>query len=203
MNLSYGGAILGSTPSFCLYFKRNRSTYYHLLNDIRHTGDWEAWLGFFLEGVGEVAEAAFATARSVSETIREDRARIGRLGWRAGSALRVHQSLVERPIGGIRHLRREPASPRRPWLPCSGFLKNSPSCARSRAASVAGSTRMSGIWPFCGRGRSTRLGRGQPIGPRTISFASRPTAASACRKRGRTLVVSSGTGPQGNRPARR
>ena len=84
-----------------LYFKRNRSTYYQLLNDTRHTGDWEAWLRFFLEGVGEVAEAAFATARSASETIRDDRARIGGLGRRAGSALRVHQSLVERPIGGI------------------------------------------------------------------------------------------------------
>ena len=90
-----------------LYFKRNRSTYYQLLNDIRHTGDWEAWLSFFLEGVREVAEAAVATARSVSETIRDDRARIGRVGRRAGSALRVHQSLVERPVGDISHLARK------------------------------------------------------------------------------------------------
>ena len=87
-----------------LYFKRNRTTYYQLLNDIRHTGDWEAWLRFFLEGVHEVADAAFATARTASETIREDRTRIGRLGRRAGSALRVHQSLVERPVGTIRRL---------------------------------------------------------------------------------------------------
>ena len=84
-----------------LYFKRNRSTYYQLLNDTRHTGDWEAWLRFFLDGVREVAEAAVATARAVSDTIREDRSRIGRLGRRAGSALRVHQSLVERPVGDI------------------------------------------------------------------------------------------------------
>ena len=89
-----------------LYFKRNRSTYYQLLGDIRHTGDWEAWLRFFLEGVREVAEAGVATARSVSETIRDDRSRLGSLGQRAGSALRVHQSLVERPAGGIRHLAR-------------------------------------------------------------------------------------------------
>ena len=89
-----------------LYFKRNRSTYYQLLNDIRHTGDWEAWLRFFLEGVREVADAAVATARSASETIRDDRVRIGRLGRRAGSALRVHQSLVERPVGGIGSLAR-------------------------------------------------------------------------------------------------
>ena len=89
-----------------LYFKRNRSTYYQLLADTRRTGDWEAWLRFFLEGVREVAEAGVATARSVSETIRDDRSRIGRLGRRAGSALRVHQSLVERPAGDIRHLAR-------------------------------------------------------------------------------------------------
>ena len=85
-----------------LYFRRNRSTYYQLLNDIRHTGDWEAWWRFFLEGVRDMAEAVVATTRAASETIREDRSRIGRQGRRAGSALRVHQSLVERPIGGIR-----------------------------------------------------------------------------------------------------
>ncbi len=89
-----------------LYFKRNRRTYYRLLNDIRHTGDWEAWLRFFLEGVREAAEAGFATARSVSERIAEDRARIAQLGRRAGSALRVHQSLVERPASDIGRLAR-------------------------------------------------------------------------------------------------
>ena len=89
-----------------LYFKRNRSIYYHLLNDIRHTGDWEAWLRFFLEGVREVAEGAVTTARSASETIRDDRSRLGRQGRRSGSALRVHRSLVERPVGGIRHIAR-------------------------------------------------------------------------------------------------
>ena len=84
-----------------LCFERNRSTYYRLLNDIRHTGDWEAWLRFFLGGVRDVAEEAFAAARLASDTIQDDRARIARLGRRAGSALRVHQSLVGRPISNI------------------------------------------------------------------------------------------------------
>ena len=81
-------------------------TYHHHLNDIRHTGDWEAWLRFFLDGVREVAEGAVTTARSASDTIRDDRSRLGRQGRRSGSALRVHQSLVERPVGGIRHIAR-------------------------------------------------------------------------------------------------
>ncbi len=87
-----------------LYLKRNRSRYYQLLDDTRRTGDWEAWLRFFLEGAREVADAAFRAARSASETIREDRLRIGGLGRRAGSALRVHQALVERPVGGVPRL---------------------------------------------------------------------------------------------------
>jgi len=87
-----------------LYFKRHRSTYYRLLGDIRHTGDWEAWLRYFLEGVREVAEEAVATARAASETIAEDRARIGQLGRRASSALRVHQSLVGQPASNIGRL---------------------------------------------------------------------------------------------------
>ena len=40
------------------------------------------------------------------ERIRDDRSRIGRQGRRARSALRVHQSLVEHPVGGIGHLAR-------------------------------------------------------------------------------------------------
>lgn len=101
-----GGLLREPLLYLSLYFKRNRGTYYQLLNDTRRTGDWEAWLRFFLEGVREVAEAAVATARSASETIRQDRLQIGRQGRRAGSALRVHQSLVERPIGGIPNLAR-------------------------------------------------------------------------------------------------
>lgn len=101
-----GGLLRQPLLYLSLYFKRNRGTYYQLLNDTRHTGDWEAWLRFFLEGVREVAEAAVATARSASETIRQDRLQIGRQGRRAGSALRVHQSLVEIPIGGIPNLAR-------------------------------------------------------------------------------------------------
>ena len=86
-----------------LYFKRHRNTYYELLNEVRHTGDWEAWLRFFLEGVHEVAEGAVATARSALGLVAANRARIQE-GRRASSALRVHRALVERPVDSINGL---------------------------------------------------------------------------------------------------
>ena len=86
-----------------LYFKQHRDTYYRLLNDMRRTGDWEAWLRFFLEGVHEVAEGAVATARSALELVADNRARIQE-GRRASSTLRVHRALVERPVDSINGL---------------------------------------------------------------------------------------------------
>ncbi|WP_419164164.1 Fic family protein [Candidatus Palauibacter sp.] len=84
-----------------LYFKQHRDTYYHLLSEMRRTGDWEAWLRFFLEGVRDVAEAAVATARSASEIVTANRSRITQEGRRASSALRVHRALAERPVDQI------------------------------------------------------------------------------------------------------
>lgn len=35
----------------CLYFKTHRQYYYEALNEIRLSGSWETWLGFFAEAV--------------------------------------------------------------------------------------------------------------------------------------------------------
>ena len=81
-----------------LYFKQHRSDYYELLNHVRRSGDWEAWLAFFLEGVRVTAEGAVATSRRLSEMFASDRAAIERRGRRGGSDLRLHDVLKERPI---------------------------------------------------------------------------------------------------------
>ena len=56
-----------------LYFKQNRARYYELLDEVRRTGDWEAWLAVLFDGVQKTAEGA-------------------------GSALRVLEALKARPI---------------------------------------------------------------------------------------------------------
>ena len=82
-----------------LYFKQHRSTYYDLLTQVRRTGDWEAWLDFFLQGVRETAEGAVTASRRLSDTFAADRTAIEQQGGRrAGSLLRVHEALKKHPI---------------------------------------------------------------------------------------------------------
>ncbi|MEE8147239.1 MAG: Fic family protein, partial [Longimicrobiales bacterium] len=76
-----------------LYLKEHRAAYYEHLDRVRRTGDWEAWLIFFLEGLRVTAEGAVSAAEHVAEMFAADRARIEPSGRRAGSALRVHEAL--------------------------------------------------------------------------------------------------------------
>ena len=96
--LCHAGVLRQPLLYLSLYFKQNRSAYYDLLNHVRRTGDWEAWLAFFLEGVRLTAEGAVVTSRRLSEMFSSDRAAIAQGGRRIGSALRVHEALKEQPI---------------------------------------------------------------------------------------------------------
>ena len=51
-----------------------------------------------LEGVKQVAEGAVATAKRLGEMFQQDRSRIEGTGRRAGSGLRVHETLKARRI---------------------------------------------------------------------------------------------------------
>jgi Fic family protein len=81
-----------------LYFKTHRQHYYQLLNNVRLTGDWEAWLDFFAEAVIVTATQAVDTARQLVDLANNDRDKISGLGRAATSTLRIHRALMERPI---------------------------------------------------------------------------------------------------------
>lgn len=81
------------------YLKRYRAEYYDRLQAVRDTGNWEAWLKFFLKGVYEVAQEASATARKIVNMKEEHRQlALNQMGRRAGSALTLIESLYIRPI---------------------------------------------------------------------------------------------------------
>jgi Fic family protein len=81
-----------------LYFKTHRQYYYELLNEVRLSGNWEAWLDFFAEAVVVTANQAVDTARQLTDLSNGDRNKISGLGRAAASTLQVHRALLERPI---------------------------------------------------------------------------------------------------------
>lgn len=81
-----------------LYFKTHRQHYYELLNRVRLTGDWEAWLDFFAEAVTVTAGQAVETARQLLDLANLDRERISGLGRAAASVRQIHRALMEHPV---------------------------------------------------------------------------------------------------------
>ena len=81
-----------------LYFKTHRQYYYELLNSVRITGDWEAWLDFFAEAVIATASQAVETTQLLLAQSHRDHDRIRALGRVAASILQIHRALMERPL---------------------------------------------------------------------------------------------------------
>lgn len=90
------------------FFRQHRGEYYERLQSVRDTGDWEAWLAFFLRGVAEVSAEATKTVRRIL-TLREDHRRLvtQRLGRAAADGHRVLERLYRQPfvtVGGVQDI---------------------------------------------------------------------------------------------------
>jgi Fic family protein len=99
--LCASGALREPILYLSLFFKKNRQAYYELLDRVRVSGDWEAWLDFFLTGVETTAEQAVSAARRILALLDEDRRKIEALGRSAASVLRVFQHAQTTPILSI------------------------------------------------------------------------------------------------------
>jgi len=88
------------------YIKQHRSEYYERLQAVRDAGDWEGWLGFFLEGVVSVSREAAQTAAAILRMREEFRTRITeRLGRAAANGQRVMDRLFDHPIVNVATVR--------------------------------------------------------------------------------------------------
>lgn len=88
------------------YLKAHRAEYYDRLMAVRHDGDWEGWLRFFLEGVRETAEEASASIRAINRMREEHHARIREQSG-SGNAARLLDLLFRRPIINVPVVSRE------------------------------------------------------------------------------------------------
>lgn len=97
--LHHAGLLQEPLLYLSLYLKQHRDEYYRLLDQVRTTGDWEAWLDFFLEGVEATSTGAVDSAQRLAALVKRDHARVQAAGGRsAATLLRLLQSLHERPI---------------------------------------------------------------------------------------------------------
>lgn len=87
-----------------VFFKKHRQTYYELLNKVRLTGDWEAWLLFFVDAVAETASQAGKTAQQLNTLRQRDITRLSELGRQASSANKVLDAMFEQPIASVNKL---------------------------------------------------------------------------------------------------
>ena len=69
-----------------------------MLDVVRASGEWEAWLDFFLEGVDQTASGAVRITQRLTAIFQEDSRRIKGLGRSGTALLRVFDALCERPI---------------------------------------------------------------------------------------------------------
>jgi Fic family protein len=81
-----------------LFFKRHRAEYYRLLGEVRRSGDWEAWIEFFLEGVATIAEEGVIAAREVFALVTEDRLRLVAAPGASVMAIRLMDRLPIHPL---------------------------------------------------------------------------------------------------------
>ena len=81
-----------------LYFKSHRQLYYKLLNEVRLTGDWEAWLDFFADAIIQTATQAVNTAQRLLKLSSENGQRINGIKRIASSAHQIHRAMLERPM---------------------------------------------------------------------------------------------------------
>lgn len=89
------------------YFKQHRQEYYEHLQAVRDTGNWEAWVVFFLQGIIDVSEQATDTARRILVLREEHRHAITEtLGRTAGNGHRVLDYLYENPIVSVKEVQR-------------------------------------------------------------------------------------------------
>lgn len=58
------------------YIVENKADYYRLLQQVRDTGDWEAWLLFMLKGVEETAKQAIEMVKGINLLMQQYKKRI-------------------------------------------------------------------------------------------------------------------------------
>jgi Fic family protein len=89
------------------YLKQHQTEYYRRLSAIRHEGDWEGWISFFLEGVAIAATQAERGIIEVASLMVTDRRRLLESPKASQASFRLFELLPTMPRFTVDHVRRK------------------------------------------------------------------------------------------------
>jgi Fic family protein len=89
------------------YLKQHQAEYYRRLSGIRADGDWESWVGFFLEGVAIAAGDAEQHIIAVASLVAADRKRLLQSARAGPASYRLFEMLPMMPRFTIEHVRQQ------------------------------------------------------------------------------------------------
>jgi Fic family protein len=89
------------------YLKQNQAEYYRRLSAVRSDGDWEGWVGFFLDGVETAATDAERAIVAMASLINADRKRLLAASRVGTVALRLLELLPLMPRFTIEQMRQK------------------------------------------------------------------------------------------------
>jgi len=87
------------------YLKQHQSAYYRHLSDIRTTGDWESWVGFFLDGVQASAAQAEQDIVALASLVAADRRRLLQHPKAGPASYRLFEMLPTMPRFSVERVR--------------------------------------------------------------------------------------------------
>ena len=89
------------------YLKQHQAEYYRRLSAIRTDGDWESWVGFFLEGVAIAANNAEQNIIGVASLVATDRRRLLQSSQAGPASYRLFEMLPMMPRFTIERVRQQ------------------------------------------------------------------------------------------------
>ena len=92
------------------YLKRHQGEYYRLLSAVRTQGDWEAWVGFFLDAVTGAATEAEGSIIALATLVTSDRRRLLVEPMAGSVAYRLFEMLPTTPRFTIESIRQKLAT---------------------------------------------------------------------------------------------
>lgn len=92
------------------YLKQHQAEYYRRLSLVRSDGDWEAWIGFFLEGVAVAANEAERGIIAIASLVNGDRRRLLESARAGPASYRLFEMLPMMPRFTIEQVRQKLAT---------------------------------------------------------------------------------------------